>query len=145
MAGGPIPRSCPRPRAYVDPIAAYATRSAPPGRPAGPRRTLELAAKTLHEAEATWLYLAVVTSKRTTVAGLRGGTLTVSSDTFTLARYSIEPGVTLTGEVVLRDVGPPLSFRGRITVAGRGALPGRLELGRGGRLQGVLGASFVQG
>jgi hypothetical protein len=145
IAGGPVPRSCPRPRAYVDPLAAYATRSTAPERPTGPRRTLELAAKTLHEAEATWLYLALVTSKRTTVAGLRGGTLTVSYDTVTLTRYSIEPGVTLTGEVVLRDVGPPLSFRGRVTVGGRAASPGLLELGRDGKLQGMLGGRSVQG
>jgi pimeloyl-ACP methyl ester carboxylesterase len=145
IAGGPVPRSCPRPRAYVDPLAAYATRSTAPERPTGPRRTLELAAKTLHEAEATWLYLALVTSKRTTVAGLRGGTLTVSYDTVTLTRYSIEPGVTLTGEVVLRDVGPPLSFRGRVTVGGRAASPGLLELGRDGTLQGMLGGRSVQG
>jgi pimeloyl-ACP methyl ester carboxylesterase len=144
MAGGHVPRSCPRPRAYLDPIGAYATGSEAPARPAGPRRTLELAAKTLHEAEATWLYLAVVTSKRTSVPGLRGGKLTVSADTFKLDRYSIEPGVTLSGEVVLRDVGPPLSFRGRITVGGRGASPGTLELGRGGTMQGILGGTFVE-
>ena len=89
-----------------------------PRRRADPQRTLELAAKTLREAEATWLLTISTTERRLTIHGLRGGTLAVSPEQFTLTDYSIEPGVTLTGRIVLNDYSTPLKFAGSVTVRG---------------------------
>ena len=73
------------------------------------------------------------------VPGVFGGYFraTTSSD-FTLVRYSIARGVTVSGTLKLKDFGPPLLFQGSVTVSGAGASPGVLGLSKGA-LHGTLG------
>jgi hypothetical protein len=135
---------CPGPRAYLAPLEAF---PAPAGRAAqraaSPKQTLEIAARTLREAEATWLLANAVSSGPVRVAGLEGGVLETSDDSFRLTEYSLERGVTLTGEIRMSDAGPPLRFRGAVRVGGARASPGELALRREG-LAGVLGGRSVR-
>ena len=140
-----MPRRCPRGKPFVAPVSAFAPAGAPvPRLRADPQRTLELAARTLREAEATWLLTISTTDRRLTIPGLRGGTLAVSPEAFTLTDYSIEPGVTLTGRIVLNDYSTPLKFAGTVTVRGTAASGGMLAVA-GTRLGGLLGGKFVGG
>jgi hypothetical protein len=143
MAGRPVPPRCPRSKPFIAPVAPYAHAGAPvPRRRADPQQTYELVAKTLREAEATWLLTISTTDRRLTIPGLRGGTLAVAPEAFTLTKYSIEPGVTLTGRITLSDWGPPLEFSGTLTVHGAGASGGMIGVA-GTKLAGLLGGKFV--
>jgi hypothetical protein len=78
--------------------------------------------------------------------GLYGGKLVASGKgRFTLSRYSIAPGVTLTGDVKTGTAAlPPLTFSGTVTVGGPAAAHGVLELANG-KLNGTLGGRTVRG
>jgi hypothetical protein len=141
LDGKAVPKRCPAVRAYLDPIAALPTATAAPATPAGPLATRELARRTLQEAEATWLLTAL--SGAHGAAGLQGGTLTTGEDSFTLERYSLEPGVQLSGKIAVNDSGPPLRFVGDVAVNGAGASTGTLTLHHDGVLGGVLGGTSV--
>ena len=59
------------------------------------------------------------------IAGLYGGSLVASSEgTFRLVRYSISPGVEVSGRLRLAAFGPPLRFDGVVTVGGTAARMG---------------------
>jgi hypothetical protein len=144
MAGRTPARSCARPAAYLDPLPAFAARRTSSSGSAGPAQTLAAVSRTLREAEAMWLLANAVASGPVTIAGLRGGRLETSDGSFRLTRYSLEPGVELTGEIELRDAGPPLSFRGLVSVGGAGASAGVVSLRRDG-LVGELAGRLVRG
>ena len=91
--------------------------------------------RTLHEAQATWLLTASLSERRTSVPGLRGGRLVVEAGTFELVRYSLVPGVRLSGRVAVREAGPPLTFAGHLAIGGPGATPGTAVVS-GSRLRG---------
>ena len=76
-------------------------------------------------------------------AGLHGGALVTDSESFKLDDYSLEPGVRVSGHVLLSDSGPPLAFAGSLTVDGPGASSGIVLLSGNGRLRGTLGDKYV--
>ncbi|MEP6813633.1 MAG: hypothetical protein ABI990_11640 [Actinomycetota bacterium] len=91
----------------------------------------------MDEAEAVWLMTASSSGKKVTVPGLYGGTLSSKGEFVTLDRYSLAPGVTLSGGLVLDRYGPPLRFEGAVFVNGPAAAQGVLRLSRT-RLYGTL-------
>jgi pimeloyl-ACP methyl ester carboxylesterase len=136
MTGGTPASQCARPAPLLRPIPAF---PAPTVRktPFGAQATYSIAAKTLAEAEASWLG-----SSSRVVPGLYGGKLSAAQREFTLTRYSIAPGVTLSGKVRLRSTTPPFGFQGTLTVGGRSAADGILGL-NGSTLRGTLGGRIV--
>jgi hypothetical protein len=131
---------CARPAPFLRPISAYP--AAKRTRVATPRETLALARKTIEEAQAIWL---MAVSNGSSVAGLYGGKVTGSGDReFTLTRYSITPGVEVSGRIRFTEFGPPLEFDGLVEVTGRLAATGLLGL-QGTRLSGTLGGVLVGG
>lgn len=138
MLGGAVPQECPRSKPFVAVAPALpAPGPAKPTRPLGPLQTYAVAVKTIKEAEAMWL-----TAVPDTVPGIYGGTLGASARAFTLTRYSITRGVTLTGKIRVTSTNLPLTFEGTVTVGGAGASGGLLGL-RGGSLRGTLGGRVV--
>jgi hypothetical protein len=140
LRGQSVPRTCHNPRPLM-PIAAFPPEG--PGRarlPVKPADTLSLVAKTLHEAEATWL-VASYEETPNTVAGPHAGRLTVTDTGFTLSGYSISGGVGLSGTLQpdFSDGNPSLRLSGIIHVkAGAGTI-GTLAVNRDtldGRLAG---------
>ncbi len=119
-----------------------------PRRPARPsaQSTLTVAGKTLREAEATWLQLLFSTTTFVP-RGIYGGRLAnyKNGDGFTLTRYSIAPGVVVSGRILFVDVGPPSTYKGTITVSGSAAVAGRLTINKAGRIAGTLGGRRVSG
>jgi hypothetical protein len=138
MLGNTPPTTCARAKSYLTPVAAFPTHLAK--HLDGPH-TRALVAKTVHEAEAIWLMTGNAGPKLR-IPGLDSGELLPSSQSFALLRYSIAPGVTLTGLVTLEKLGPPLSFKGFVIVGGTAAAPGFLQLS-GGSLRGKLGRKHV--
>jgi pimeloyl-ACP methyl ester carboxylesterase len=124
LAGKSVPEQCPRPKPLVVPVAAYPASSA---QRVGPKQTLGIAASTIREAEAAWVLLAESGVLGVTAPGIYGGTLRMSVNTLNLARYSITPGVTLTGTLHVTAVTYPLIFSGTVTVAGSTATAGRVK------------------
>jgi pimeloyl-ACP methyl ester carboxylesterase len=138
MLGGTPPKTCAAAKPYVTPVAAFPTHLA---KHLNATQTLALAAKTVHEAEAIWL-LTASSGPQLDVPDLYGGQLLPGGRSFTLLRYSIAPGVTLTGLVSLKKLGPPLTFNGFVIVGGTATAPGVLQLS-GGSLRGRLGHKNV--
>ena len=137
MQGGAVP-SCPRSPAILPPIPALPPPGqAKPKQPAGPLQTYAIASKTVLEAEAAWLSAAPATAP-----GIFGGRLVTNDRGFTLTRYSITRGVSLSGTLKLTKVGLPLTFQGTLTVGGPGASGGILGLS-GTSLRGTLGGRVV--
>jgi len=143
MTGGTVPSSCPRSKALVVPEAALPKPgSAHPARPAGPVPTYAIAAKTVRDAETIWAMTSGFGGGPSQVPGIFGGKIVSSGRTFRLVDYSIARGVTLTGTVKLAAFGPPLAFRGTVTVAGKGATRGVLRVS-GTSVRGALGGRVV--
>jgi pimeloyl-ACP methyl ester carboxylesterase len=137
MLGAPAPAAqCPRPAPLVRPIP---TLPAPAARktPYGAQATYAIASKTIAETEASAL-LATAGG----VPGIYGGRLSVSPGQFTLTRYSIAPGVTLTGKLKVTTTTLPFKFQGTVTVGGASAANGILGL-NGTSLRGTLGGRLV--
>ena len=136
MLGGPIPAQCPRSAPFLAPIPALPA-------PALPKRTrtalttYSIAARTISEAEAAWLMASVPVTP-----GVYGGRLTSAQRELTLTRYSVAPGVTLTGKLRLTSTNLPLRFQGTVTVGGASAANGILGL-NGTSLRGTLGGRLV--
>jgi hypothetical protein len=138
IVGGAVPAQCPRPKPLLKPIPAFpAPGPATPSHPNGPLATYAIASKTLLEAEATWL-----TAAPRNVAGVFGGKLVASARGFTLTRYSIARGVTLSGQIKLAKTDLPITFQGTVTVSGPAASAGILGLS-GNSLRGTLGGRVV--
>jgi len=105
--------------------------------------TLSSVGKTLREAEATFWFASDVFTAR----GLYGGKLVTSKDgrAFTLTRYSVAPGVLVTGKVTFIDIGPPSTFRGTLRISGSAALAGTLKIAKTGKVTGTLAGRRVSG
>lgn len=139
--GGELParQVCPR----VAPLARIL--GAFPRRPARKtaKSTLAVVAKAAREAQATWLQL-LFSSSTFTPRGLYGGRLIGGGEGFRLARYSIAPGVFLTGRLTLVGTGPPFSYLGSVRVSGPAAMAGTLRF-FGNSVSGTLGGRRVRG
>jgi pimeloyl-ACP methyl ester carboxylesterase len=133
--------SCPR----VPPLARVL--GAFPHRPTKTtaKATLTAAAKTLREAEATWLQMAF-SSATFAPRGLYGGKLVLAKEglTFTLSRYSAVPGVQVTGKVSFVAAGLPLQYKGTVRVSGPAAVAGSLTFSNTS-IAGKLGGRRVKG
>jgi pimeloyl-ACP methyl ester carboxylesterase len=127
----------------VQPIAKVVT--AFPRRPARrtAAQTLAVVGKTVREAEATFWF----GPERFTARGLFGGKLVNSNNgrAFTLTRYSLAPGVLVSGRLALVDIGPPSTYRGTVRVSGSAAVAGTLTIAKNGRVTGRLGGRRVSG
>ena len=132
---------CPRVPSLVKILGQFPTR--PTARTA--QATLAVASKAMREAEATWLQT-LFASSNISPRGLYGGRLkgTSSGGGFTLTRYSIAPGVLLTGKITNLDPGPPFTFRGTVRVTGSAVVSGTLRFDKGS-VSGTLGGRRVKG
>ena len=117
-----------------------------PRRPAkrSVQTTLTTAAKTLREAQATWFQLLFSTTTFVP-RGVYGGKLAnlKNADGFTLTRYSLAPGVVVSGRITFVDIGPPSTYKGTIKVSGSAAVAGTLKIAQNGRITGTLGGRRV--
>jgi pimeloyl-ACP methyl ester carboxylesterase len=132
--------ACARPPFLVAPIGPFPKA---PVRRATPAATFGLVTKTVAEAEAAWLFGAS-SGGSDPVPGLASGNLVPNgSDAFRLAGYALVPGIAVSGTVKLAERGGvTLKFQGQLTVAGRSAAPGTLQL-VASRLHGTLGGRSV--
>ena len=143
MAGQQPPTTCERSPWIVSPLAAFpATASgvAPLGLGGREGRTLGAVVRTAREAAASWgMSVFSLGGESGTVAGLYGGRLTPTGAAFRLVRYSIIPGVELTGTLSLDRSGDvvPIRFLGPVTVSGSKAVAGKLVIGQS-RVRGTL-------
>jgi pimeloyl-ACP methyl ester carboxylesterase len=137
----PTQAQCPRVQPIVKILGAF------PRKPAKRtvQATLAAASKTLREAEATWLQL-LFSSTNFTPRGLYGGKLvgTSNGDGFTLTRYSLAPGVVVTGKITFVDIGPPTTYKGTLKVSGPAAVAGTLKFSKNS-VTGTLGGRKVRG
>jgi hypothetical protein len=116
-----------------------------PRRPArSAAKTLAAAGKTLREAEATFWFSS---SGPFVARGLYGGKLATTNGgrAFRLTRYSVAPGVLVSGKISFVDIGPPSQFKGTITVSGSAAVAGTLKIAKNGKDTGRLGGRPVSG
>jgi pimeloyl-ACP methyl ester carboxylesterase len=137
MTGGTPAAHCPRSAPFLKPIPALPAPTAPT-RPWSAQTTYSIAAKTIADAESAWL----TTTSSPLVPGVFGGRLTAAQRQFTLTRYALAPGVTLSGKIRLVSTKLPLQFEGTVTVAGASAANGILGL-NGTSLRGTLGGRIV--
>jgi len=136
LAGRSVRTRCTPFPAYLRPIAAF--RDVSP--PSTPRQTVAAVQRTVREAEATWLLAELGEVGR--ASGLRGGTLTAGGDSLTLAGYSLEPGVRVSGKLTVSDDGPPLTFTGVLTVRSAD-IAGTVTVRSSGRVEGILDGKAV--
>jgi hypothetical protein len=152
LAGGTPPLQCDRVAPFVSPLAAFprSVRAlAPLGGRGLPGRTLSAVARTVREAGATWAIAATGFAKAPrSLAGPYGGLLRPSGSRpgFALLRYSVVPGVQVSGTLRL-DLGVfraviPFRFLGSVTVTGPQAARGRLEISASS-IKGRLGGRGV--
>ncbi len=137
IGGASLPRvaACPRVPPFVktvttNPRTARKTAAA----------TAAIVAKTVHEGEAAWGD--AIFSGSSSAAGLYGGRVTSTSTGFTLTRYSLAQGVTVTGRLAFIPGSLPLGFAGVVRVTGPKAVAGTLTVTRT-RLSGTLGGRRV--
>lgn len=140
LAGGSVPSTCPRVPPLAKVLAALPT-AASARRPAA---TLSVAARTLREAEATWVAaIEAFSGSAQNLGGLYGGKLVIGQGlSFKLSGYSDTRGVALTGTVTALVTKLPLPFTGTIRVTGRSAAAGTLKI-KGNTLSGTLGGRKV--
>jgi hypothetical protein len=132
---------CPGVPSLVKIVRAFPKR---PVRPT-PATTFSVAKRTLREAQATWLQV-VFSPDQFQPRGIYGGKLVSAKQglAFTLTRYSIAPGVFVSGKVTFSTVGPPIVFKGRVRVSGPAATAGTLRITKN-TLVGTLGGRRVRG
>jgi pimeloyl-ACP methyl ester carboxylesterase len=136
----PARAQCPRVAPLIKVLAAF------PNRPArkSVATTLSLAGRAVREGEATWFQLPG--SSSFTPRGLYGGKLVSGRGaSFRLVRYSIAPGIAVTGRITLAKIGPPTTYKGTIVVSGPAAVAGTLHIAASGKVTGILGGSRVSG
>jgi hypothetical protein len=140
LVGGSVPARCPSVAPLLRPLAAFPSA---PARPAAPRATLALVEKTIREAAAAWLQVAFA-PRQVELAGLAGGTLTTSKsdNAFTLARYSLVPGIEVSGTLKASLTGLPLRIQGSIKVSGPAAAAGVVRVD-GESISGTLSGRAV--
>jgi pimeloyl-ACP methyl ester carboxylesterase len=136
MLGGTPASQCPRSAPLLRPIPALPT-PAVRKTPYSAAATYAIVSKTIAEAEASWLL-----ASSSVVPGLYGGKLSAVQREATLSRYSIAPGVALSGKLRIVNTSLPLRFQGTLTVNGRSAANGLLGL-NGTSLRGTLGGRLV--
>jgi pimeloyl-ACP methyl ester carboxylesterase len=147
LSGGVPPSRCPRSPLLVNPIGAFpASLGSLGSRTRG--RTLAAVSKTVREAAASWAFALTGFGGAHAIAGLYGGSLRISGTTFALKRYSLVPGVHVSGSLHLYrpDTGAilPARFVGSLRVLGPKAARGRLSVGPK-VLSGILGGLRVRG
>src|ERR687887_375712 len=140
------PTRCPRSPMLVNPIGAFPASFAAlrPTGAAGVRgRTLAAVAKTVREAVGSWGLAVTGFTAARSIAGVYGGVIRSSGITFTLSRYSVVPGVQVSGSFHLYRAGTglplPARFVGSVRVTGAKAAHGSLTVGPSaltGRLSG---------
>jgi len=135
QSGAVPPSSCPRSKPIVSTLPALP--AAKHRAHLTPLATYAIAAKTLREAQAAWLM-----ANNSTLAGIYSGRLVPNSRGFSLVRYSITPGVELTGSFTLTKTQLPLVFEGTVRVGGASAATGLLGLTEKS-LRGTLGGRLV--
>ena len=136
MTGGTPASQCPRSAPLLRPISALPAPTLPK-KPWNAAATYTIASKTIAEAEASWLL-----ASSQVVPGIYGGKLSAVQREITLTRYSIAPGVTVTGKLRLTNTNLPLGFQGTLTVGGRAAATGILGV-NGSSVLGTLGGRIV--
>jgi hypothetical protein len=141
---GRTPHRCGRVPPLVAPLGRFpqtVAGTAPVGGPGLPGRTLAVVARTIQEAEATFLF-----SAGQPLPGLEGGWLrTRSAHEFSLAGYSLVPGLAVSGRLevpLFALLGAPLRVSGTITVSGPRAAHGTIGIS-GRRLAGKLDGKAV--
>ena len=107
--------------------------------------TLAAVSRTVREAQASWLQL-IFSTVTFTPRGLYGGSLVATKQGlgFTLKRYSVAPGVLVSGKITFVDVGPPITYKGSVTVSGSAAVAGTLKFTKNS-VSGRLGGRPVRG
>jgi len=108
-------------------------------------QTLAAVGKTVREAEATsWFGFA---SARFVARGLYGGKLVNGKNglDFTLTRYSVAPGVLVTGKLSFVDISSSSTYKGTVKVSGSAAVAGTLKFAKTGKVTGTLGGRRVSG
>jgi pimeloyl-ACP methyl ester carboxylesterase len=144
MLDQPVPTTCPLTKPLVVPVSALpAPGQAHPRRALSARSTFAVAKESLQDAQALWLMTAGFSGGSATVAGLYGGKLTATARSIMLSSFSDARGVTLSGKVTLKKIGPPLVFQGAVTVGGSAAAHGVVGLS-GASLAGTLGGRTVR-
>ena len=139
-----IPAQCPAEKPLVVPVTGLpAPGQAHPSKPRSPLATYTIAKQSLQDAQALWLMTAGVSGGSTSVPGVFGGKLIASGRSIRLVAFSDARGVTLAGTLSLKQLGPPLSFQGAVTVGGTSAAHGVLGL-TGASLAGSLGGRTVR-
>src|SRR5436309_439953 len=147
LSGGVPPSRCPRSPLLVSPIGAFpASLGSLGSRTRG--RTLAAVSKTVREAAASWAFALTGFGGAHAIAGLYGGSIRISGTTFTLKRYSLVPGIQVSGSLHLYrpDTGAilPARFVGSLRVLGAKAAHGRLSV-EPKVLSGILGGLRVRG
>ena len=146
LSGGVPPSRCPRSPLLVNPIGAFPTSASLGSRVRG--RTLVAVSKTVREAAASWAFALTGFGGAHAIAGLYGGSIRISGTVFTLKRYSLVPGVQVSGNLHLyrpdRGAILPARFVGSLRVLGPKAAHGRLSVGPN-VLSGILGGLRVRG
>jgi pimeloyl-ACP methyl ester carboxylesterase len=134
----PSRAQCPRVAPVIKVLGKFPSR---PTR-ASASSTLATVGKTLREAEATWFQFLPVPAR-----GLYGGKLVSLKNTggFTVTRYSLAPGVLVSGKITLVDIGPPSTYKGTVHVSGSAAVAGTLKIAKNGKIGGRLGSRRVSG
>jgi hypothetical protein len=110
-------------RLKLSPLPAFPTQMLPDARYTQ-GRTLDLAGVTLQEAETTWLMLSFEGRRAIDITGLDGGTLKSSRLKLVLHRYSLTPGLSVSGTLHASEQRGRLAFTGPVTIGGLAAAPG---------------------
>jgi pimeloyl-ACP methyl ester carboxylesterase len=151
LAGGVPPSRCPRSPMLVNPIGAFPASVAalkPAGAPGLRGRTLAAVSKTVREAAATWGFAVTGFGDVRSIAGPYGGAIRPAGVGFVLSRYSVVPGLQVSGTLGLfrppARLPIPVKFVGSVTVTGPKAAHGRLTVGRS-KITGRLSGRAVRG
>jgi pimeloyl-ACP methyl ester carboxylesterase len=141
ILGSTLPRAaeCPRVAPFVKTLTAF-PRTGPPRTAAS---TAAVVAKTVREGEAAWLQ-ALFSPQAIVPSGLYGGKVTPSKSelAFTLTRYSVAPGVAVSGKIKAKLSNTHFVFTGTIRVSGPRAVAGTLRV-TGTAIAGRLGGRRV--
>ena len=130
--------ACPRPPFLVPVVGDYPTAVSTKRR-ATPATTFAIARRTLLESESMWL-VGNVDKPTSTLPGLASGAIVpLGTSGYKLVGYGLVPGITVSGTVkVAFGEAVSLRFEGTLTVGGKAATPGTLELTASG-LRGRIG------
>lgn len=127
METGTAPTSCPVQKPFVLP-----TRTIPaPGsgtKALSAAATFAIAKAAIHDAQALWLLTGAFSGGPDRTAGLYGGRVVATARLVKLVDYQLARGVSLTGTLTLKKLGPPASFQGAIVVGGPAAAHGVLSV-----------------